>query len=213
MADLFDAEIPAHDEVLADDQLTVLVINYRWRRILAPLLDDLMRDSFWVGTEAEIADAIYKADNLIFDLYDEYPMQKLAARFKAGPTVFLIDSETITYVDFADPTADSENYDFGDFWDVSDPSVVTIPTGMAGIYNVSATVLYLAPGSATERMSQISKNSSVVVAVNRETTDVRFQVSLSGDVSMEVGDTLRLFVYSEVDDAVVVQFSFHRVFR
>lgn len=63
---LASADISVHDS----GATTSLTINYEWRRLLSDLLEPMVSNDFWDGSESEIEDAIQLAQSLINDLYD-----------------------------------------------------------------------------------------------------------------------------------------------
>ena len=205
--------ISAHNEPLVGDTLTTVQFNYEWRRLIVELLFTMCFDTFWTGAQADIEAAVNNAAAMIEDIYTEHPMQKLAARIKQVGGYFLLPAGVTTQVIFEDPALNAASYDFGGFFDAGNPSVVTIPPNRGGVYNFSATVNYIGSVIAGVRITTIRKNPNVIVGRNRETTDGKHQVSMSGDVSVVPGDTIVLLVFSEIAEVVYLEFSFHRVFN
>lgn len=213
MALEISADIPAHDASLVGDQLTTLVVNFRWRRILTPLIQSLCSDNFWTGTQAEIEDATYKAINLLFDLYDIDPMQKIAARLRPTGGFTALLASTLTEVEWADPALNPRDYDFGGFYDAANPTVLTIPAGLGGIYSFFANVFYTVTGSALNVFTSLDWNNMETIAQSRDDKDDLFGISIAGDFEVSAGDEIRLKLFSSLADTVVVHFELHRVFK
>ena len=213
MALEISADIPAHDASLVGDQLTTLVINFRWRRILTPLILRLCNDGFWTGTQPEIEDATYKATNLLFDLYDIDPMQKIAARLRPTGGFVTLPAGPTTIVEWADPAANPNDYDHGGFYDVLNPTVLTIPAGLAGIYSFFANVFYTVSGSAAKVFTSIDWNLAETIAQARDNKEDFLAVSIAGDFQVVAGDEIRLKLSSPLADIVIVHLELHRVFK
>lgn len=65
----YPAIVEAHNEPLLGDNLYNLSINYKWRRLVAELLQPLANSSFWSGSDPDIDDSVFNAAVLIEDLY------------------------------------------------------------------------------------------------------------------------------------------------
>lgn len=213
MALEISADIPAHDASLVGDQLTTLVVNFRWRRILTPLILRLCQDSFWSGTDVEIEDATYKATNLLFDLYDIEPMQKIAARLRATGGFVTLPAVGTTIVEWADPSLNARDYDHGGFYDAGNPTVITIPAGLDGIYSFFAHAFYTASGVSPNVFTSIDWNLAQSIAQSRADKTDFFAVSIAGDFEVVAGDEIRMKLSSDLADIVVVHLELHRVFK
>ncbi|KKN01199.1 hypothetical protein LCGC14_1130130 [marine sediment metagenome] len=155
------ADIPAHDDDLVGDELTTLIVNYRWRRIITPLLLPLTRDDFWTGTPTEIEDATYKAIDLIEDLYTPDviggDMNYLGAFI--GRTTSILATLAGVFVSFGTPSG-SLTHDVGGFFDPAEPERLTVPIGGAGFYHCHARGL--AFGSVNSGVIRIHRGISGV---------------------------------------------------
>ena len=49
---------------------TTLEINYQWRRLISALIQPLLNENVYSGTETEVDTAIQHMHNLLNDLYD-----------------------------------------------------------------------------------------------------------------------------------------------
>lgn len=198
MVDLFDADIPAHNQDLADDQLTVLVVNHRWREILAPLLAPLCNEGFWVGTEAEIQDAVSKANELVQDLYNVESLKVRMTGARVGRQANQAVLTSTTKIIFDDPALNAVNFDTDGFWDISNPEQFLIPAGMGGFYRVIANVKYHA-GPLAFVSAEIRGFPTDVIAVEAAMTADVVSFNMLTDVELAAGDKVTVQVRATVN--------------
>lgn len=198
MADLFEADIPAHNADLADDQLTVLVVNYRWREILAPLLAPLCNESLWTGTEAEILDAVSKANELVQDLYNVESLRVPFIGARVGRQANQAVTSSTTSIDYDDPSLRAENFDTDGFWNSSNPERFTIPVGLGGFYRVIAHVKYHA-GALSLVKGQIRGFPTDVIAEESAYTTGEVSFNMVTDIELAEGDKVNTQVRASVD--------------
>lgn len=198
------ADIPAHNADLVGDQLTTLVVNYRWRRILAPLLLPLCRDSLWTGTDAQIQDATYKAISLIADLYTAEPIGNDVDYL--GVQSILASSHIVTVAEVAIPFTQAlppVTHDVGDFWSSGQPTRLTVPAGGDGFYHVFANLQL--NNVATGIMARIRKNSTLATIDSEETTVANnVGLSLSGTIQLVAGDYLEVYARTTTVNRTVI---------
>lgn len=206
--------ISVHDQPLAaPDLLTTIQFNFEWRRLIVELLWEIQNEDFWSGSQADIEDAVDKASAMIEDIYTEDPLLRIAARLKHVDPFVTIPAMTNFVVEFEDPALVSESYDYGGFWDVGDPDVLTIPANRGGIYLFSVNVQYLISPPDVLRKITILINGSDNVAVGEDRITGKLGVHIAGDAEVSPGDTIILNLWSAVADFAIINFSLHRVFN
>ncbi len=192
-----DADIPAHNDDLDDDQLTVLVVNYRWRRILVPLLEPLARSGFWTGTDDEIQDATQKAIALIEDVYsvESLKVKKTGARVRRGSNLSTSPGTIVVPMD--EPGALPSTYDTDGFWNASNPDRLTVPLDMGGTYRVICQVRFQA-GALANCNCFINTLPYAEVAVEMSFTSGVVGFNLLADIDLAAGDWVRVDVNSSI---------------
>lgn len=210
-----DAPLVAHDEEIAGDVVFDLRLNHVWRRFVGGILMQAMNHIEWIGTDPEIEQAKNWYSELIADFYTEaqgIAMLKMAARLRPTGGFLNVDADVLTVVEWADPALNNRDYDYGGFYDVANPEVLTIPANRGGIYNFSANVFYTDSAGGVKSFTSIDWNNAESIAQSRDAKDDFLAVSISGDFECVPGDEIRLKVISPVDDLVVAHFELHRVF-
>ena len=201
MALEIDADIPAHDNNLIGDQLSTLVVNYRWRRLITPLLRPLLRDHFWTGTDAEIEDATAKARAMLDDLYDigghglDYAgaLVQRNSLFTFGTTeeeIRIEDDSTLPL------------HDEGGFFDGGLPFDLIIPTGLDGYYRIFAQANLR---SGTPQAFLRIKDSSLLLVAGARTNVTGF-VTLAAAATLFAsgGDSFSVFMQTDTGTRDIV---------
>ncbi len=139
-------------------------------------------------------------------------MDTVGARLIPGSAIPLV-ADVKKSIPWRDPTGHANEFDFNGFWDVADPTLLTIPVGFDGIYHITAKSWFLSSATAARYM-RILVNGSTPVADSRITTPAFSASIVGGDWRLVAGDTLELELFSERDVNVInLAISLVRIFK
>lgn len=188
-----DAPLVAHDEKLADDLLFDLRLNHVWRRIVGGVLAHRMERIVWAGTPAEIEQANNWYSDMIADFYDESI---------GGGDVAYVGVKVGRTTDFVAPVAGASlpfevvleggNHDTDDFWDISTPTLLKIPSGLDGYYHCYARVRWLA--GVTNCVVRILASTAGMVAGSHVLNEEMMSMFCAGTAYLTAGQEITLAV-------------------
>ena len=195
------APLVSHDDLLPPpDELTDLFINHIWRRFVGDLLVHFSGQVDFAGSENEIEQARAWYDALILDFYTGDEVQKFACRIRTLIKHDLL-ADVRLVVEWTDPALTPGAYDFGGFWSASNPTVLTVPTGGAGIYLVSQHVFWDQAPFSLRRMETIRLPGTRITRGFLETAGF-WAADLAGQIELADGDEVQLWLESAVDVTV-----------
>lgn len=191
------AVIDGHADKLPDDELTILVINHRWRRLLGNLASILLQRWVWTGTDPEIDDAIQKAHLLIYDLYTmDARLEVEQVRVKVGSTSDeAIPAADATFLTFEDPDTMGDCYDDFGFWNAAQPDRLIVPAGQAGWYRIIANLRWSNAAIGLYWTTVQTQNTGLIAMESRFIAG-GLAMSCLNDVYLQEGEYVALSVFT-----------------
>lgn len=178
-----------HDATVGSDPVTTLTINYEWRRFLAYAIHSFFdrANSVMDATQQDTFEPRFS--NFFDDLFTDAstPMTLIAAKVRRATAQSQTGAGVETTFSFT-----SEDYDYGDFWDIGTPEKLIVPTGQSGLYQVTGNFELSHLGGGTNRWGALKVNNSTVVSRVISGTALRVGFLLSGDVELVAGDEITM---------------------
>lgn len=127
--------------------------------------------------------------NFFDDLFSggSAPMALYAAKVKRTSDQAGGGASVINTVSF-----DTEIFDYGGFFDIASPEILTVPTGLGGIYSLTANISMDSAAGVRHVKVWIEINGAEIVAMEGEDTNTDITYSLSTNQELQAGDIIRL---------------------